>query len=129
MSERTAMRIGLVLGLAGWIVAAVLLWRTSVPSLELGGLDVHRYFSPHVLARAHDYGNGERVLWLFGTIASLATLAILVWRPPRSCSAWSPSPRCGSCSCRSRSRGSGGSTTTGSGRSTRGAGSPRNGRC
>jgi STE24 endopeptidase len=78
------MRIGLVLGLAGWIVAAVLLWRTSVPSLELGGLDVHRYFSPQVLARAHDYSNGERVLWLFGTIASLATLAILVWRLPRS---------------------------------------------
>jgi STE24 endopeptidase len=78
------MRIGLVLGLGGWIVAAVLLWRTSVPSLELGGLDVHRYFSPQVLARTHDYGNGERVLWLLGTIASLAMLAILVWRLPRS---------------------------------------------
>jgi STE24 endopeptidase len=78
------MRIGLVLGVAGWIVAAVFLWRTSVPSLRLGGLDVHRYFSPELLARAHDYGNGERVLWLLATFATLVTLAILVWRLPRS---------------------------------------------
>jgi STE24 endopeptidase len=84
MSERTAIRIAFVLGLAGWIVAAVLLWRTNVPSLRLGGLDVHRYFSPQLLARTHHYGNGERVLWLLGTIATLVTLAILVWRLPRS---------------------------------------------
>src|SRR5579872_2443615 len=84
MSERTAVRIGLILGLAGWIVAAVFLWRTSVPSLRLGGLDPHRYFSSQLLARAHDYGNGERVLWLLTTLATLVTLAILVWRLPRS---------------------------------------------
>src|SRR4051794_38055695 len=84
MSNRIAMRIGLVLGLAAWIVAAILLWRTSVPKLELGGLDTHRYFPPQLLARAHRYGNGERLLWLLSTIASLGALGVLAWRLPRS---------------------------------------------
>src|SRR5438874_1910533 len=74
MSERIAMRIGLALGLAAWIVAAVLLWRTSVPSLRLGGLDPHQYFAPRLLARAHRYGNGEGLLWLLGELATLAAL-------------------------------------------------------
>src|SRR5438093_101052 len=84
MSERMAMRIGLVLGLAAWIVAAVLLWRTSVPSLPLGGLDPHPYFSPRLLARAHRYGSGERLLWFLSTLATLAALVVLAWRLPRS---------------------------------------------
>src|SRR5438128_11714047 len=84
MSERIAMRIGLVLGLAAWIVAAVLLWRTSVPSLALGGLDPHRYFSTQLLARAHRYGNGERLLWFLSTVATLGALGVLAWRLPRS---------------------------------------------
>jgi STE24 endopeptidase len=84
MSERIAIRIGLVLALAAWIVAAVLLWRTSVPSLDLGGLDTTRYFSRELLARAHRYGNGARLLWLLSTIATLAALVVLVWRLPRS---------------------------------------------
>jgi STE24 endopeptidase len=79
-----AMRIGLVLGLAAWIVAAVLLWRTSVPSLSLGGLDPHRYFSAPLLARARRYGNGERLLWLLSTLVTLAALGVLAWRLPRS---------------------------------------------
>jgi Zn-dependent protease with chaperone function len=78
------MRIGLVLGLAAWIVAAVLLWRTSVPSLALGGLDPHRYFSTQLLARAHRYGNGERLLWFLSTLATLGALGVLAWRLPRS---------------------------------------------
>src|SRR4051812_24399548 len=83
MSERTAIRIALLsLGLAGWIVAAYLLWRTSVPSLALGGLDPHDYFSPRLLARAHHYGNGARVIWLVSTLAKLAALALLVWKLP-----------------------------------------------
>src|SRR5436309_11938783 len=84
MSERIAMRIGLVLALAAWIVAAVLLWRTNVPSLHLGGLDTSRYFSRELVARAHRYGNGARLLWLLSTIAALAALVVLVWRLPRS---------------------------------------------
>jgi STE24 endopeptidase len=84
MSERIAVRIGLVLGLAGWIVAAVFLWRTSVPSLHLTGLDPARYFSPRLLARARHYGRGYRVLWLLGELAAFAALGLLVWRLPRS---------------------------------------------
>src|SRR5579862_5742174 len=84
MSERTAIRIGIsLLGVAGWIVAAVFLWRTSVPKLQLDGLDPHRYFSAELLSRAHRYGNGERLLWLLGRIATLATLGVLAWRLPR----------------------------------------------
>ena len=78
------MRIGLALGLAAWIVAAVLLWRTSVPSLRLGGLDPHQYFAPRLLARAHRYGNGEGLLWLLGELATLVALGVLAWRLPRT---------------------------------------------
>ena len=78
------MRIGLALGLAAWIVAAVLLWRTSVPSLRLGGLDPHQYFAPRLLARAHRYGNGEGLLWLLGELATLLALGVLAWRLPRT---------------------------------------------
>src|SRR5690349_15035673 len=84
MSERIAMRIGLVLGLAAWIVAAVFLWRTTVPSLHLTGLDPHRYFSPQLLARADHYSRGYRVLWLLGELATFAALGLLVWRLPRT---------------------------------------------
>ena len=62
----------------------MLLWRTSVPSLHLGGLDPHRYFSEQLLARAHRYGNGERLLWFLSTLATLAALGVLAWRLPRS---------------------------------------------
>src|SRR3954471_21572596 len=85
MSERTAIRMALLLlGLAGWVVAAVFLWRTGVPKLEIGGLDPHRYFSAHLLSRAHHYGNGARALWLVGTLAELGALALLAWRLPRA---------------------------------------------
>src|SRR6478672_7121163 len=85
MSERIAMRIGLGVGVAVWIVAAVLLWRKSFPtSLDLGWLDAQRYFSPQLLARAHRYARGVRLLWLLGTIATLAALGVLAWRLPRS---------------------------------------------
>src|SRR5579884_2742418 len=82
MSERTAMRIGLLLGLAAWIVAGLFLWRTSVPPLSLGGLDPHRAFPAGLLARAHRFGTGERALWLGRTAAVLATLGLLARRLP-----------------------------------------------
>jgi STE24 endopeptidase len=83
----TATRIGrgatlLVLG-AGWIAAALLLARTTVPSLDLGGLDVHRYFSESELARAQRYERVVRLTWLLGLAAELAALVALVRRAPR----------------------------------------------
>ncbi|MDP9260354.1 MAG: M48 family metalloprotease [Actinomycetota bacterium] len=87
----TATRIGrlgrpvtLVVCAAGWVAAATYLWRTSVPSLHLGGLDEHRFFSARLLDRAHSFGTGEQVLWLLGTLATLAALGVLAWRLPRS---------------------------------------------
>jgi STE24 endopeptidase len=68
---------------AGWIVVAVLLWRTTVPSLDLDGFDEHRYFSERSLERAHDYSQGERVIWLLSTIATIVALIVLVRRVPR----------------------------------------------
>jgi len=77
-------RAGLVLGAAAWVLGAVFLWRTSVPHLHLSGLDPHRYFSDPLLARAHRYSRGLGVIWLLGQIATLAALAVLAWRLPRS---------------------------------------------
>jgi STE24 endopeptidase len=69
---------------AGWIVAAVFLWRTSVPSLDLDGFDPRRYFSPRALKRSHDYERGVQLLWLLATIAEIVALLVLVRVLPRS---------------------------------------------
>ena len=67
-----------------WVAVAVLLWRTTVPSLDLGGFDEHRFFSSHELSRAHDYEQGLHVIWLLATIASIVTLVVLMRVLPRS---------------------------------------------
>jgi STE24 endopeptidase len=74
--------VTLVAFAAAWLVAAALLLRTPVPSLDLGGLDEHRYFSARELARAHRYARGEHLLWLAGTIATVGALAVLTRRVP-----------------------------------------------
>jgi len=84
----TATRIGLlatvVVFAAGWLVAAALLWRTSVPSgVDVGGLDASRFFSAHELARAARYQRLLDVVWLLSIVAKLAVLAILARRGPR----------------------------------------------
>src|SRR4051812_20625347 len=60
------------------------MWRTSMPSLSLGGVDEHRFFSSRELARARDYDKGSHVIWLLGTIAGIATLVALMRILPRS---------------------------------------------
>ncbi len=67
-----------------WCGGAWLLWRTSVPSLHLSGLDQNRFFSAHALARSRSYSRGEETLWLLSTAAMLVALGVLVWRLPRS---------------------------------------------
>ena len=69
---------------AVWVVAAWLLSRTSVPSLHLSGVDEHSLFSQAILHRTARYWRGVDVLWLAGTVASLAALVVLVWRLPPS---------------------------------------------
>jgi STE24 endopeptidase len=84
----TATRIGrtatLVVFGAGWLVAAVFLWRTGVPSnLDVGGLDVHRFFSSHELTRASRYQRFVNVLWVLQLLANVVALGVLAWRAPR----------------------------------------------
>jgi STE24 endopeptidase len=87
MSEMTATRIGraatLLVLVAGWLVAALLLRRTTVPHLDLDGLDVHHYFSQDQLDRAHRYERFVRLSWLLALLAELGALVVLVRRAPR----------------------------------------------
>jgi STE24 endopeptidase len=86
MSEKTAIRTGVTLAVvaACWVVAAWWLSRTSVPGLQLGGLDEHRYFSAHALRRSARFARGEDLLWAAESIATLAALGVLAWRLPRT---------------------------------------------
>src|SRR6266487_3938649 len=87
MSEMTATRIGraatLLAVATGWLVAALLLLRTTVPHVDVGGLNVHRYFSDAQLDRADRYDRFLRLSWLLGLAAEVAALSVLVRRAPR----------------------------------------------
>ena len=61
---------------AGWAVAAVLLWHSSVPALHLAHLDPRAYFSAQELHDAASYSRGARWLWVLTTIAQLGALAV-----------------------------------------------------
>jgi STE24 endopeptidase len=50
--------------------------------LQLGGLDEHRYFTSHAIARAHRYALGADLLWVLRTLAGIAALVVLVRRIP-----------------------------------------------
>jgi STE24 endopeptidase len=84
----TATRIGRVATLvvlsAGWLVAAYFLWRTSVPtSIDVGGLDVHRFFTAHALDRAARYQRFANGLWATHLVAEVIALGVLALRAPR----------------------------------------------
>src|SRR5262245_60285476 len=91
MSERTATRkwpawgvatISL-LAVAGWIVAAFLLLRTTVPDdLHLSGLDPHKYFSASELADTARYERFVRVDLLLSLLAAIVALLVLTRRAP-----------------------------------------------
>src|ERR1041385_1054392 len=74
----------LVVLCAGWLVAGAFLWRTSVPSgIDVGGLDVHRFFTHAELARATRYQRLVDALWIAELVATMAALVILARRAPR----------------------------------------------
>src|SRR4051794_40950801 len=85
MSETTATRTGariaegaaLAAGVAVWVASAWLLARTSVPRLQLGGLDARQYFPAHLLARTARYTRGADALWLGQKVATLAAFVVL----------------------------------------------------
>src|SRR3569623_767784 len=96
MSERTATRMGArevawaatgLVGAAVWVVCAWLLYRTSVPSLHLSGLDQHRFFTGRELSRAARFTRGADLIWLGSVLAELVALVLLVRvLPPRAAS-------------------------------------------
>jgi Zn-dependent protease with chaperone function len=69
---------------AAWLVCAVLLSRTTVPSgIDVDGLDVHRFFSDSDIERAADYQRFLDVLWSLQLLATVVALAVLARRAPR----------------------------------------------
>jgi STE24 endopeptidase len=93
MSEMTATRLAkastLVALAAGWVVAAWLLWRTSVPGgLHLPHVDPHREFGAAILHRSARYDGFLRWLWVGATLIQLGTLVVLALLGPRMARAW-----------------------------------------
>jgi STE24 endopeptidase len=67
----------LAVATGAWCTCAWLLARTSVPSVDVSGLDVHRYFPRPALERARSYSRGVELLWFLGTASTLVTLGAL----------------------------------------------------
>ena len=88
-ATRLAKASTLVALAAGWVVAAWLLWRTSVPgSLHLPHVDPHREFGAAILHRSARYDGFLRWLWVGATLIQLGTLAVLALLGPRMARAW-----------------------------------------
>lgn len=68
-----------------WLVAAALLWRTSVPGdLNLPHLDPRELFSARHLERSETYQRGLRLLWIGATLVQLVVLVLAVRLAPRT---------------------------------------------
>jgi STE24 endopeptidase len=84
----TAIRIGRAATLAVfvvlWVLAALLLWRTKVPShLHLPTLDPNVVFGRNAVLAGERYERFLDYTWLIGTVAMLVTLVVMVRRAPR----------------------------------------------
>jgi Zn-dependent protease with chaperone function len=84
----TATRIARVATLpvaaAVWVVAALLLWRTKVPTdLHLPSLDERSIFGADLVRRAEHYERFFYIEWVLGTIVTLLVLMWMVRRGPR----------------------------------------------
>lgn len=89
MSLMTAMRMAALATLtAGWLAAAALLWRTTVPDLAVPQLDAAALFDARTLERNARYEYGRALLWALGLAAQLAALALLARRRPELRGPW-----------------------------------------
>jgi STE24 endopeptidase len=69
---------------AGWLAAAVLLWRTSVPGdLELASVAAEDVFSPEHIERSARYERFLRWNWAAATLVQIAVLLLFVRFAPR----------------------------------------------
>jgi STE24 endopeptidase len=88
-ATRFAKASTLVAVAVGWLVAAWLLTRTSVPgNLQAPHVDARVVFPAGVLHRSTRYDGFLRWLWVGGTLATLGALALFVRLGPRIARAW-----------------------------------------
>jgi len=74
---------------AGWLVAAWLLTRTTVPgNLHTPHVDAGAVFPARILHRSARYDGLLRWLWVASTLVTLAALVLFVHRGPRIARAW-----------------------------------------
>jgi STE24 endopeptidase len=73
----------------GWVVAGWFLWQTTVPdSLDLSGLDPHRYWSAEALHRSARFDGLLRWDWVASVLVGIAALVVLSRLGPRLAAAW-----------------------------------------
>ncbi len=79
MTQRAAVRqLPVVTALAGaWAAAGYFLWETTVPSsLSLPSLDVHRFFTQHVVDRAEHFERLLEVGWVLNEVLLVAVFCL-----------------------------------------------------
>src|SRR5215212_9681315 len=79
---RSRLPLAIVVSVAAAAVATFLL-RPRSGLIDPAPVDVQQYFTPEQLERAEDFRGLQEVLGLVGLGIGIATLAVLVWRPPR----------------------------------------------
>jgi STE24 endopeptidase len=88
-ATRFAKASTLVALVVGWLVAAWLLTRTTVPgALHAPHVDARSVFPADVLHRSARYDGLLRWLWVASTLVTLAALALFVHLGPRMARAW-----------------------------------------
>jgi STE24 endopeptidase len=88
-ATRVAKASTLVALVAGWLVLAWLLTRTTVPgNLHAPNVDAANVFPEGLLHRSAHYDGFLRWLWLVATVATLVALAVFAWLGPRLADAW-----------------------------------------
>jgi STE24 endopeptidase len=88
-ATRFAKASTLVAVAVGWLVAAWLLTRTTVPgNLHAPHVDARAVFPAGVLHRSARYDGFLRWLWVAGTLVTLAALVLFVHLGPRIARAW-----------------------------------------
>src|SRR4051794_21556721 len=88
-ATRFAKATTLVALAAGWLVAAWLLTRTTVPgNLHAPQVDARSVFPAGVLHRSARYDGFLRWLWVAATLATLGALVMFVYLGPRLARAW-----------------------------------------
>jgi STE24 endopeptidase len=79
---RSRLPLAIVVAVAA-AAAATFLLRPRSGLIEPAPVDAEGYFTAFQLDRAEDYRGLQRVLGLAGIGVSIATLAVLAWRPPK----------------------------------------------